>query len=102
MTYMPLAGEAALEFDFEITELGRYQIMAVITHSLFSSIYQPVLDGKPLGDEIDLCYSGSDPIWHHFDLNKLDKGTYTLRFEGRGKSPQQRSSVPPTHAFSLN
>lgn len=101
VTYMPLSPDAAIEFDFKIEEPGRYQIMAAITHSLFSSIYQPMLDGKSIGPELDLCYSGSDPIWERLDLHKLKKGTHTLRFEGKGTSPNQRTGAPPAHAFNL-
>jgi hypothetical protein len=50
---------------------------------------------------MDLCYSGHDPIWTRFDLHDLEAGTHTLRFEGRGDSPNKRSMTVPTNLFSM-
>jgi len=55
-------------------------------HSVFGSKYQPFLDSKPLGPELDLCTSGHDPVWKNFDLFSLTAGSHTLRFKGTGAS----------------
>ena len=99
--YMPLTPDAKISFTFNVEQSGRYQINAFITHSLFSSLYQPFLDGQPLGGVMDLCSSGSDPLWTSFDLHDLQAGEHTLSFEGRGPSPARRSLAPPVYAFSL-
>ena len=101
INYMPLTGDAAIEFDFEIEKDGRYRIDALVQYSLYSSIYQPMLNGKPVGPELDMCYSGADPKWIRLDLHRLKKGTHTLRFEGRGASPNKRTSAPPAFAFGM-
>jgi len=99
--YMPLTPDAKISFTFKVEKNGRYQINAFITHSLFSSRYQPFLDSKPLENIMDLCSSGSDPLWTSFDLHDLQAGEHTLSFEGRGPSPARRTLAPPAFAFSL-
>ena len=75
---------------------------AVLTFSVFGSRYQPMLDGKPLGLELDLCQEGSDPLWMRFDLRDLAAGKHTLGFEGRGDSPSKRSLAAPSYAVGIN
>ncbi len=99
--YYPMTPDASVEFDFNIEKQGRYQVSAFLTHSLFSGVYQPFLDGKPLGPEIDLCATGSDPVWESFDLHELDAGTHTLRFECRGASPKMRTMAPKAYHLSV-
>jgi len=101
LLYLPGKPDAQLEFGFEVPEQGRYQISAFLAYSLFGSRYQPVLDGKPIGTEIDLCTAGQDPVWTNLDLHDLAKGKHTLRFEGRGASPNARSMSPQQYAFGL-
>jgi len=102
ITYLPGKPDAQVEVTFEVKEKGRYQISAFLYHSVFGSRYQPFLDGNPLGNELDLCISGADPVWVNFDLHDLDAGKHTMRFEGRGASANRRSMAPPRYAFGLN
>ncbi|MCD6598083.1 MAG: DUF2961 domain-containing protein [Bacteroidales bacterium] len=101
LDFIPMKPDAYLEFDFNVEKDGRYQINVILMHSLFSSKYQPFLDGKALGPELDLYTSGNDPIWEHLDLHDLSTGTHTLRFEGKGASPKMRTMAPPTYYFSM-
>lgn len=101
VAYMPRTEKAEIEFDFEVTEAGRYQVNAMIVHSLFGARYQALLDGEPVGQELDLCRDGLDPLWVSFDLHDLEPGKHTLRFEGRGPSPKSRSLAPKFFAFGL-
>jgi len=84
--YFPMVGDAKISFTFHIKEKGRYQINAVIDHSVFGSPYQSFLNGQPLGQMLGLCAAGSDLVWTRFDLHNLDAGAHTLSFEGRGPS----------------
>ena len=102
LMYLPGKPDAQIEIDFDVEKKGRYQISAFITHSVFGSRYQPFLDGRPVGNELDLCISGADPFWVSFDLHELSAGTHTLRFEGRGPSPKRRSMAPQSYTFGLN
>lgn len=102
LMYMPGTPDAKLEIDFDVKKPGRYQISAFINHSVFGSRYQPFLDDEPLGEELDLCVSGSDPLWVSFDLHDLSAGKHTLKFEGRGPSPKRRSMAPQGYAFGFN
>jgi hypothetical protein len=100
--YAPAKPDAEIEFDFETAEPGRYQVAAVLIESVTSSRYQPFLDGKPVGAELDLCNQGSDWTWYSFDLHDLEAGKHTLKFAGRGTSPAHRSQAQPLFAFGLN
>ena len=101
-TFTPMTPDASIEFDFTIEKAGRYQISAVITYTLFSGLYQTYLDGKPIGKEMDLYISGNDALWKSFDLHDLSPGKHTLRFEGKGASPNMRSMAPPVYYFGMD
>ncbi len=102
LMYEPGKPEAQIEFDFDVAESGRYQVSAVLIMSLSSSRYQPVLDGRPVGPELDLCVLEEDWTWFGLDLHDLAAGKHTLKFIGRGASPHQRTMAPPRFAFGLN
>ena len=101
VNYMPMAEDSMIEFDFEIADAGKYQINAYLFHSVFSAVNQPLLDGKPLGDALDFCFSGHDPVWISFDLHDLEAGKHTLRFESKGLSPNRRTDAPPMQLFGM-
>ena len=101
-TFIPMTPDASIEFDFTVEKSGRYQLSAVITYTLFSSLYQAYLDGEPIGKEMDLYISGNDALWKSFDLHDLSAGTHTLRFEGKGASPNMRSMAPPAYYFGMD
>jgi len=100
-SFIPMTPDASIEFDFDIEKSGRYQISAIITYTLFSGLYQVYLDGKSIDDELDLYLSGNDNLWKNFDLHDLSTGTHTIRFEGRGPSPNIRSLTFPLYVFGL-
>ena len=102
VTYAPAQGDAEIEFEFDVAQKGRYQLSAVLLPSLFSARYQPLLDGKELGPELDLCNTGSDWDWYSFDLHDLEAGEHTLKFAGRGASPRKRAKAPPAYAIGIN
>ena len=102
LIYAPSKPDAEIEFDFEVNEPGRYQVAAVMILSLFSSRYQPFVDGQATGPELDLCNLGEDWTWYSFDLHDLTPGKHTLKFAGRGASPSQRTKAPPRFAFGMN
>ena len=102
VTYIPRKPDASIEFDFEVSEAGRYQINAFIMHSVFGSRYQAFIDDKPMGAPRDFCISGADALWTRFDVHELKKGKPTLKFSGRGKSPRKRSLAVDWYAFSMN
>jgi hypothetical protein len=100
--YAPSKPTAEIEFPFELTKPGRYHVAAVLVESVFSSRYQPVLDGKPVGPELDLCNQGEDWTWYNFDLHDLAAGKHSLKFVGRGASPKVRTLAKAQFAFGLN
>ncbi len=100
--YAPGKPDAEIEFDFDVKEPGRYHVAAVLVLSVFSARYQPFLDGEAVGPELDLCNSGEDWTWFSFDLHDLKPGKHTLKFSGRGASPNRRTKAPPRFAFGMN
>lgn len=102
LLYAPNKAEASIEFDLEITEGGRYRIDAVIYHVLMGGVYQPMIDGKPLGPPIDTCIPNADPKWVRLDTVDLTAGKHVLRFEGRAvPSPAARALVKQVHALGI-
>jgi len=102
LMYGPNTTNAAIEFDLELTEPGRYQIMAIIYHSLMGGIYQPLLNGKPIGPPIDTLILNADPKWIRLDTHDLPAGKHILRFEGReGNQPQARALGKPFRALGI-
>ena len=102
LLYIPRKGDAEIEFDFEVAEAGHYQLNAFLYHSVFGSLYQASLDGEPLGEPLDLCTSGADPVWVSFDIHKLEPGKHTLKFSGRGASSKRRTLAPQFFMFGLH
>lgn len=100
--YAPAKPDAEIEFDFEVSEPGRYHVAAVLIESVFSSRYQPMLDDKPVGRELDLCNQGEDWTWYSFDLHDLTAGKHTLKFAGRGASPAHRTKALSAFGFGMN
>ena len=100
--YAPAKPDAEIAFDFELAQAGRYHVAAVLIESVFSSRYQPLLDGQPVGPELDLCNRGEDWTWYSFDLHDLAAGKHTLAFAGRGVSPWQRTKAAGQFAFGMN
>jgi hypothetical protein len=102
LIYTPGKPEAQIEFDFEVAEPGRYQVAAVMILSVFSARYQPIVDGEAVGPELDLCNMDEDWTWFSFDLHDLQPGKHTLKFAGRGASPNHRTKAAPRFAFGMN
>ena len=100
--YAPGHSDTEITFEFELDEPGLYQVNAIIMHSVFSGVYQPYLNGEPLGDAMDMNMTGADPLWVRFDLHELDAGTHTLSFAGVSESPNRRTKAPDFRAFGMN
>ncbi len=102
VVFWPARPDGTISFRFDVKKAGLYRIDGILTYSVFGARYQPLLDGKPLGSELDLSASGEDPVWVRFDLHRLESGTHEIRFEGRGASPTHRTMAPPLYAFGLD
>lgn len=102
LIYEPAQPEARIEFDFDLAESGRYQVAAMLILSVSGGRYQPFLDDRPLGQELDLCVLEEDWTWFSFDLHDLKAGKHTLRFAGRGASPHQRTKAPARFRIGVN
>lgn len=94
VTYIPGRTDAAIEFDFDVENSGRYRLDAFMTYGIMSGVYQALLDGEPIGSPINFCQTGQDILPTRLDVHDLDAGAHTLRFEGRGAPPNKRSLAP--------
>jgi len=93
--------EASIEIDFEVEQKGHYVVSAALTHSMMSGLYQPFIDGKPIGGPRDFLADGMDVVFDSLDTHVLEPGKHTLRFEGRGRSPNMRSMAPEMYPFNI-
>jgi hypothetical protein len=93
--YVPNQAEAQIEFDFEITEKGRYAVSAILLQASMAGRFQPFIDGEKIGGPLDLTGPGFDPVWTSLDLHDLDPGTHTLRFESHGELPEGMRTLAP-------
>jgi hypothetical protein len=73
-----------------------------MTHAFIGGVYQPLMDGKPFGKPIDCCINGFDEFWENLDHHVLVPGKHTLRFEGRGLSPNQRPMAKQAYGFGMS
>ena len=102
MIYEPGQPQARIEYEFEVATAGRYQVSAVLILSLSGARYQPFVDDRPVGPELDLGALEEEWNWFGFDLHDLEAGKHTLKFVGRGASPQQRTKAPPRFSMGLS
>ncbi len=102
LSYTPKIANAAVEASFETVSDGSYQVGAAFARSLRGGRYQPYLDGKPLGREVDLFYRGEEAAtWDPLGTVPLKAGRHTLRFECRGASSYSNPSAPAAYDFGL-
>lgn len=102
LTYMPNSAQASIEFDFDVTQDGRYRIDGVFLHGLVAGIYQAFLDGKKLGGPMDFVIANFDPVWRSLDTHDLKAGKHTLRFEGVDQvSTNARNLGPKFYGFGI-
>ncbi len=101
VNYLPMKPDASIEFDFEVETPGRYRMDAVMMYGFTGGVYQASLDGAALGQPIDFCCEGNDALWKRLDVHDLSAGKHTLRFEGRGPSPNLRSLGPKIHGLGF-
>lgn len=102
ISFRPKNPDGEIEFDFELEEPGKYRFSAVLMDSLFGSRYQPFLDNKPLGPELDMNSKGGDWREYVFDLHDLDKGAHTFKLSGRGASPKRRTIGPEFYEVGIS
>jgi hypothetical protein len=100
--YAPAEPDAEIEFDLETAEPGRCHVAAVLIETVFSSRYQPMLDGRPVGRELDLCSQGEDWNRRSLDLRDLAAGKHSLELAGRGASPARCTKALPAFAFGMD
>ncbi len=100
--FQPETPDGEIEFDFEITEPGRYRISAILVDSVLGSRYQPFLDSKPLGPVLDMNSKGADWREYVFDLHDLEQGTHTFKLAGRGASPKLRTIGPRKFSVGIS
>jgi len=102
LLYIPLTQKSSIEFTFEIEKKGTYRIDAYMVYSVFSGVFQPYIDGKPIGPPIDFSLPGYDYSMLYLDLHELTEGKHTLRFEGLEQTPKyMRTLLPKVYGLGI-
>lgn len=76
--------DQTLEIPFELAEAGAYQLVLVATKSWDYGIYQPMLNGKPLGGPIDFYHDSVTTEEFYLTAGELDAGKHVLSFVNKG------------------
>jgi hypothetical protein len=93
VNYLTNAKEASIEFDFHADKPGRYRISGFFEDSIAGAVWQPYLDGQPVGRPIDMVVPDSGYAWHDLDLHDLEAGDHTLRFAKLDQKPAASRSI---------
>ncbi|NLV46295.1 MAG: DUF2961 domain-containing protein [Candidatus Hydrogenedentes bacterium] len=93
--YVPGIDKGRIDFDFEVPEDGRYRLDGIFMYSLFCGVYQPLLDGEPVGQPVDFGARGMDPVWLPLDIHLLKAGKHTVGFAGSGESSKFKRALAP-------
>lgn len=102
INYESPRGDAKIAFDFETAETGVYRINGLFDFAISGAVWQVYLDGKAIGQPMDMVVPGSQYTWHDFDLHELTAGTHTLSFTKLAQvSPTSRSTAFPTQSFTF-
>ena len=102
VTFQPGVPDGNIEFEFEVTEAGKYKMSAVLADNLFGGVYQPFVDDKPAGPALDMVSKGGDWTEYVFGLFVLEKGKHTLSFKGMGDSPKMRPSLMKKYEIGVS
>jgi hypothetical protein len=91
--FMPGQPDGEIEFEFEVGETGRHKISAVLVDDVSGSRYQPRIDNIAAGPVLDMISKGGN--WREYVLGvfSLEKGSHTLKLQGKGASPDCRPDV---------
>ena len=98
LAYFPDTPDARIGLDFTVEEAGRYRIDGLLVESYFGGVYQPYLDGTPIGTPMDFTTEAKyDVKWVRLDTHDLEAGVHTLRFEGVDQVPAKMRAIGPKH-----
>lgn len=100
--FEPGTPDGQLNFEFQVKKSGRYKVSAILFDDLFGANYQPMVDGKMAGPELDLCSKGSD--WNEYVLGLFDlsEGTHYLSFQGKGASSKHQTVLPNKFSMGIS
>ncbi len=79
--------EAWVEIPLEVERKEPLRLVLELTRSYDYGVYQPFLDGVPLGDPVDLYSARPEVAEFHLIDFWPDPGVYTLRLECVGQNP---------------
>ena len=87
-----------LVLSFPVAKAGKYAIDAALTKAIDYGIVRISLDGKPLGDRIDLINDGVITTHARLGTGELAAGDHRLTVEIVGSNP----TAVPRHMFGLD
>jgi hypothetical protein len=81
-----------LQFEFNVEKTERRRLMLRLTHSYDYGIWRIALDGKAIGEPIDLYSRQIEVHDHSLGDHELPLGVHTIRLECTGRNPQSAGS----------
>ena len=102
INFVPEMPDGEIEFEFDVSEAGKYKFSAVLIDNVFGSRYQPMVDNQPAGPVLDMVSKGSD--WKEYILGtyRFEKGRHTFKLQGKGASEFRRTLVPEKFAIGVS
>ncbi len=100
--FEPETPDGQIEFEFDVNKNGKYKISAILLDAIFGSKYQPFIDNKPVGPELDMASKGDDWTEYVFGLLQLEKGKHSFTLKGKGDSPKMRHSLPKKYSIGIS
>ncbi|NOR75732.1 MAG: DUF2961 domain-containing protein [Draconibacterium sp.] len=100
--FEPETPDGQIEFEFDVNENGKYKISAVLADAIIGGKYQPFIDNKPAGPELDMVSKEGNWTEYVFGLFKLEKGKHTFTLKGKGDSPKMRPSLPKKYYIGIS
>jgi len=104
LLFVPWDAKAWIELPFEVPEDGRYLLKADLTRSRDGGMYHVALDGKKVGDAVNLYSAEVTVQTEKLGIHELKKGAHRLRFLCVGRHPgaQAKETGQPGYNIGID
>ena len=88
--WTPASGNQTLDIPFDVKDAGSYSVLLVLTRSWDYGTFRVELDGKAIGNPVDLYGSNISMEDKSFGPVELTAGAHTLTLRNVGKNPESK------------
>ncbi len=99
--FAPWEPRAWIELPFDVTEDGRYLLKADLTRAKDYGIYEIQLDGKKIGEPVNLYNAEVVVKQEKLGIHPLNKGAHRLRFVCVGADPKSKIDKTDQSGYRL-